>query len=165
MRVQNAHLVFIDVVKVTILPEVEGVIYYITLKASNFGVEQLYEAKVWVKDSTDYIELLDFHHVVDVLKDVETDKEKAHSNLVYFAKFAVKEYNREKNVDLVFVKVVDGRTEPVLDGKLYYITLEASNLGVVRSCEAIVWVKSSNIWPWLELVDFKPLLFSTPADK
>ncbi|KAJ0980870.1 hypothetical protein J5N97_009125 [Dioscorea zingiberensis] len=145
--------------------EVEGVLYYITLIASNIGVEQLYEAKVWVKESTGYIELQDIQHVVDIT-DVETNKEKAHSKLVYIAKFAVKEYNNKKNADLVFVKVmdIDGRSEPVLDGKFYYITFEASSFGVVRSYEAMVWAKaSSGSWPWLELVDFKTLILSTPA--
>ncbi|KAJ0961940.1 hypothetical protein J5N97_029768 [Dioscorea zingiberensis] len=154
-----------DVVKVTIqYSAVEGVLYCITLKASNLGVEQLYEAKVWVKESTGYIDLQDFHHVVDI-KDVETicNKEKSGSNiLVYYAKFAVKEYNRtNKHADVVFVKVVDARSsiKPVLDGKLYYITLEVSNFGLVQFYDALVWAKASNTWPWLELLDFKPIRF------
>ncbi|KAM0948743.1 putative Cystatin domain-containing protein [Dioscorea sansibarensis] len=61
---QDAHLEFESVVKSKIEPLVEGVIYYITLEASNVGLKQLYQAKVWVKESTNYKELLSFEHVV-----------------------------------------------------------------------------------------------------
>ena len=61
---QNAHLVFIKIDKVKIEPVTEGTIYVITLEVSNLGTKQLYEAKVWVKLSTGYKELLDFNHVV-----------------------------------------------------------------------------------------------------
>ncbi|KAM0948737.1 putative Cystatin domain-containing protein [Dioscorea sansibarensis] len=61
---ENAHLAFIKIVKVTIEPVTEGTIYVITLEVSNLGIKQLYEAKVWVKLSTGYKELLDFNHVV-----------------------------------------------------------------------------------------------------
>ena len=59
----------------------------------------------------------------------------------------------------VFVKVVSARTEQVLDGNLYYITLEARNGELILAYEAIVWAKASNTWPGLELVDFKTLLY------
>ena len=55
---------FIKVKSTTIDPVTEGVIYLITLEATNLGMKQLYEAKVWVKSSASYKELLDFKHVV-----------------------------------------------------------------------------------------------------
>ena len=90
---QNAHLEFIKVVKVAIDPQVEGVLYYITLEASNFGVPQLWMAKVWVKASAEYIELQSFYHVVE--SKVKEIKEHASSFIEYIAKFAVQEYDRE----------------------------------------------------------------------
>ncbi|KAH7679001.1 Cystatin/monellin domain-containing protein [Dioscorea alata] len=98
---QNAHLEFVKVVKATIDPVVEGVLYYITLEASNLGVPQLWMGKVWVKASTDYIELQDFYHVVE--NKVMEIKENASSFIDYIAKFAVEEYDRETVVFFLFV--------------------------------------------------------------
>lgn len=100
-HIQNAHLEFVKVVKATIDPVVEGVLYYITLEASNLGVPQLWMPKVWVKPSTDYIELQDFYHVVE--SKVIKIKENASSFIDYIAKFAVEEYDRETVVFLLFV--------------------------------------------------------------
>ena len=80
-------------VKATIDPQVEGVLYYITLEAGNFGVPQLWMAKVWVKASAEYIELQSFYHVVE--SKVKEIKEHASSFIEYIAKFAVQEYDRE----------------------------------------------------------------------
>ncbi|XP_039119866.1 multicystatin-like [Dioscorea cayenensis subsp. rotundata] len=136
---ENAHLTFSKVVKATIDPVVEGVLYYITLEASNLGVLQLWQAKVWVKESTGYIELKDFHHVVE-LKAVNIN-DSTDPIVVEFAKFAVREYNRQKSANLEFVQVLKARTEQVLDGNLYYITLEARNGELILTYEAIVWAK------------------------
>ncbi|KAH7679000.1 Cystatin protein, partial [Dioscorea alata] len=136
---ENAHLEFVKVVKATIDPVVEGVLYYITLEASNLGVPQLWMAKVWVKASTDYIELQDFYHVVE--NKVMEIKENASSFIDYIANFAVEEYDRETNSDLVFVGVMSVNIKPVFTGKLYYITLEASKLGIIQSYDALVWAK------------------------
>ncbi|KAM0939004.1 putative Cystatin domain-containing protein [Dioscorea sansibarensis] len=158
-RKENAHLKFIKVKKATIEQLVEGVIYYITLEASNLDVQQLWQAKVWVKESTGYIELQDFHHVVE-LKAVNIN-DSTDPYVVDFAEFAVREYNKQKTANLVFVKVVSARTEQVLDGTLYYITLEARNGELILAYEATVWAKASNTWPWLELVDFKMLFLKS----
>ena len=80
-------------VKATIDPQVEGVLYYITLEASNFGVPQLWMAKVWVKASAEYIELQSFYHVVE--SKVKEIKENVSPFIEYISKLAVQEYNRK----------------------------------------------------------------------
>ncbi|PON74097.1 Cystatin [Parasponia andersonii] len=71
------------------------------------------------------------------------------------ARFAVEEYNKKENGLLEFVKVVNAK-EQVVSGTLYYITLEAVDVGDINKTkvyEAKVLVK-----PWIgfkELQEFK----------
>ncbi|KAM0948742.1 putative cystatin [Dioscorea sansibarensis] len=84
---QSAHLEFKKVVKVTKEAVVEGAIYDIALKAGNlYGVEQVYEAKVWVKNLTFYKELLEFNIAVEINEDPDY--------IIDLAKFAVQVYNQ-----------------------------------------------------------------------
>ncbi|KAJ0609815.1 putative Cystatin domain-containing protein [Helianthus annuus] len=76
------------------------------------------------------------------------------------ARFAVDEHNKKQNALLEFGKVVNTK-EQVVAGKMYYITLEATDGGVKKTYEAKVWVK-----PWenfKELQEFKPLDAATSA--
>ncbi|KAJ0775585.1 putative Cystatin domain-containing protein [Helianthus annuus] len=64
------------------------------------------------------------------------------------------------NALLEFGKVVNTK-EQVVAGKMYYITLEATDGGVKKTYEAKVWVK-----PWenfKELQEFKPVDAATSA--
>ncbi|GJX44056.1 cysteine proteinase inhibitor A-like protein [Tanacetum coccineum] len=66
------------------------------------------------------------------------------------AKFAVEEHNKKENATLEFVKVVSAK-EQVVQGKMYYITIETND---GKTYEAKVWIK-----PWenfQELQEFKP---------
>ncbi|KAM0948738.1 putative Cystatin domain-containing protein [Dioscorea sansibarensis] len=148
---ENAHLEFIKVVKATIDPQVEGVLYYITLEASNFGVPQLWMAKVWVKASAEYIELQSFYHVVE--SKVKEIKENVSPVIEYMSKFAVQEYNRKTYSDLVFVRVLSVQHPGFA---LYFITLEATKSGIAQSYDARVWVDITSDPVRLKLLDFKP---------
>ncbi|KAL4567538.1 hypothetical protein LXL04_023125 [Taraxacum kok-saghyz] len=64
------------------------------------------------------------------------------------AKFAVDEHNKKQNALLEFGKVVNAK-EQVVQGKMYYITIEVKEGGENKTYEAKVWVK-----PW---EDFKEL--------
>ncbi|CAI9277629.1 unnamed protein product [Lactuca saligna] len=71
------------------------------------------------------------------------------------ARFAVDEHNKKQNALLEFVKVVSTK-EQVVQGKMYYITLEAKDGDENKTYEAKVWVK-----PW---EDFKELQELKPVD-
>ncbi|KAK9068136.1 hypothetical protein SSX86_012247 [Deinandra increscens subsp. villosa] len=65
-----------------------------------------------------------------------------------FAKFAIDEHNKKENATLEFVKVIETKQQ-VVQGTMYYITLEVNEGGEKKTYEAKVWVK-----PW---EDFKEL--------
>ncbi|KAK9059073.1 hypothetical protein SSX86_021692 [Deinandra increscens subsp. villosa] len=72
------------------------------------------------------------------------------------AQFAVDEHNKKQNALLQFEKVVNTKQQ-VVQGTMYYITLEANDGGGQnkKTYEAKVWVK-----PWQnfkELQEFKPV--------
>ncbi|KAI3756689.1 hypothetical protein L1987_56511 [Smallanthus sonchifolius] len=76
------------------------------------------------------------------------------------ARFAVDQHNKKQNALLEFGKVVNTK-EQVVQGKMYYITLEAKDGGEKKTYEAKVWVK-----PWenfKELQEFKPVDAATSA--
>ncbi|OAY43354.1 cysteine proteinase inhibitor A [Manihot esculenta] len=80
------------------------------------------------------------------------------------ARFAVQEHNKKQNALLEFVRVLKVK-EQVVAGKLYYLTLEAIDVGHKKWYEAKVWVK-----PWTnfkQLEEFKHAesdLSFTPSD-
>lgn len=85
---EDAHLEFMKVEDESAKPEGAGVTYGITLEVKNDNLEQLYQAKVWVKETTGYKDLLEFnlvedHHNIDDI-------------IIYLAKFAVQEHNQQQ---------------------------------------------------------------------
>ncbi|XP_052175641.1 cysteine proteinase inhibitor 12-like isoform X1 [Diospyros lotus] len=67
-------------------------------------------------------------------------------------RFAVQEYNKKQNALLEFGRVVKAK-EQVVAGKIYHLTLEATDAGKRKIYEAKVWVK-----PWInfkQLQEFK----------
>ncbi|XP_071686032.1 cysteine proteinase inhibitor A-like [Rutidosis leptorrhynchoides] len=73
---------------------------------------------------------------------------KTSADIEPFARFAIEEHNKKENRALEFVKVVSTK-EQVVQGKMYYITIEVNEGGETKTYEAKVWVK-----PW---EDFKQL--------
>ncbi|XP_071732467.1 cysteine proteinase inhibitor A-like [Rutidosis leptorrhynchoides] len=73
---------------------------------------------------------------------------KTSADIEPFARFAIDEHNKKANTALEFVKVVSTK-EQVVQGNMYYITLEVNEGGETKTYEAKVWVK-----PW---EDFKEL--------
>ncbi|KAL8196073.1 hypothetical protein R6Q57_025073 [Mikania cordata] len=76
------------------------------------------------------------------------------------ARFAVDEHNKKQNALLDFGKVINTKQQ-VVQGIMYYITLEASDGGEKKAYEAKIWVK-----PWenfKELQTFKPVDAATSA--
>ncbi|XP_057972504.1 cysteine proteinase inhibitor A [Malania oleifera] len=74
------------------------------------------------------------------------------AEIVGVARFAVEEYNKEKNTLLEFRRVLKAK-EQVVAGKIYHLTLEAVDTGKRKIYEAKVWIK-----PWMnfkELQEFK----------
>ncbi|KAJ0980871.1 hypothetical protein J5N97_009126 [Dioscorea zingiberensis] len=73
----------------------------------------------------------------------------------YLAEYAVQVHNQQQNAHLSFIKVVKVTIEPVVGADvLYYITLEACNLGVQQLIyEAQVCVKGST--GYIELKNFQ----------
>ncbi|KAL3637103.1 hypothetical protein CASFOL_019402 [Castilleja foliolosa] len=75
------------------------------------------------------------------------------------ARFAVQEHNKKQNTVLKFKSVVKAK-EQVVEGKMYYLTLEVDG-GTNKIYEAKVWVK-----PWLnftQLEEFKPAHENNPS--
>ncbi|KAG1338358.1 Cysteine proteinase inhibitor [Cocos nucifera] len=70
----NTLLEFVRVVKVK-EQVVSGMIYYITIEASDGGKKKLYEAKVWVKPWMKFKELQEFVPLGDCSSENETPKE------------------------------------------------------------------------------------------
>ncbi|KAI3504041.1 hypothetical protein L2E82_45117 [Cichorium intybus] len=70
------------------------------------------------------------------------------------ARFAVDEHNKKQNATLEFVKVLKAK-EQVVQGMMYYITLEAKDGGENKTYEAKVWSKPWENFKGLE--EFKPV--------
>ncbi|KAI3682306.1 hypothetical protein L1987_82201 [Smallanthus sonchifolius] len=73
-------------------------------------------------------------------------------DLESLARFAVEQHNKKENSLLKFARLVKSK-EQVVQGMLYYLTLEANDAGKTKLYEAKVWVK-----PWInfkELQEFK----------
>ncbi|KAD6453325.1 hypothetical protein R6Q59_015167 [Mikania micrantha] len=68
-----------------------------------------------------------------------------------FAKFAVEEHNKKENAKLEYVKVIETKQQ-VVQGVMYYITLEANDGGDKKTYEAKVWVK-----PWENFKELQEL--------
>ncbi|XP_076934929.1 cysteine proteinase inhibitor A-like [Bidens hawaiensis] len=58
------------------------------------------------------------------------------------ARFAIDEHNKKESASLEFGKVIEAKQQ-VVQGTMYYITLEATDGGDKKTYEAKVWVK-----PW-----------------
>ncbi|KAK9059074.1 hypothetical protein SSX86_021693 [Deinandra increscens subsp. villosa] len=88
----------------------------------------------------------------EIIKAVENSLE-----IVNLARFAVDEYNKKlQNGQLQFVKVVKAK-EQIVEGVIYYITLEANDGGEKKIYEAKIWDKPWQNFKQLEefkLVDF-----------
>ncbi|XP_076905600.1 cysteine proteinase inhibitor A-like [Bidens hawaiensis] len=58
------------------------------------------------------------------------------------ARFTIDEHNKKESVSLEYGKVIEAKQQ-VVQGTMYYITLEATDGGDKKTYEAKVWVK-----PW-----------------
>ncbi|CAI9264660.1 unnamed protein product [Lactuca saligna] len=69
------------------------------------------------------------------------------------ARFAVEEHNKKENSLLKFSRLIKAK-EQVVAGKMYYLTLEATDaVGKIKAYETKVWVK-----PWInfkQMQEFK----------
>ncbi|KAF7819163.1 cysteine proteinase inhibitor [Senna tora] len=65
------------------------------------------------------------------------------------ARFAIQEHNNQQNTLLEFARVLKAK-EQVVAGKLYHLTMEASDAGKKKIYEAKVWVK-----PWMNLMQLE----------
>ncbi|KAJ6426032.1 hypothetical protein OIU84_026586 [Salix udensis] len=77
------------------------------------------------------------------------------------ARFAVQEHNKKENAILEFVRVLKAK-EQVVAGKLYHLTVEATDAGNNKMYEVKVWVK-----PWMnfkQLQEFKHVEGGTSTD-
>ncbi|QCE01552.1 cathepsin F [Vigna unguiculata] len=151
---QNAVLEFVRVISAK-KQDVSGVLYYITLEAKDGETKNVYETKVWVREWLNSKEVLEFKLVSTDTKgggvsDVPSDT----AHIENLARFAVDQYNKNQNANLEFVRVIDAK-EQVVEGFMYYITLEAKDGESTNVYEAKVWERS-----WInstELLDFKPV--------
>ncbi|XP_014504953.1 multicystatin-like isoform X2 [Vigna radiata var. radiata] len=151
----NAALVFVTVISAK-TQVVSGVLYYITLMVKNGETKIVYETKVWVREWLKSKEVLEFKVVDDSIgegidggvNDVPADT----PHIQNLGRFAVDQYNKDENANLEFVKVIDAKLQ-VVEGFLYYLTLEAKNGKSKNVYEAKVWERS-----WInstQLLEFK----------
>ncbi|XP_055829697.1 multicystatin-like [Solanum dulcamara] len=154
----NSALEFVNVLGVK-EQIVDGIMYYITLEATDGGKKKKYEAKIWVKKWEDFKKVVEFNLVGDDgpkpggIIDVSCENNLEFQDL---ARFAVDDYNhKHPNSVLEFVNVL-GVKEQIVDGIMYYITLEATDGGKKKKYEAKIWVKE---WEkFKEVQQFKQLL-------
>ncbi|XP_019434615.1 PREDICTED: cysteine proteinase inhibitor-like [Lupinus angustifolius] len=69
------------------------------------------------------------------------------------ALFAVQEHNKNQNTVVEFVKVISAK-EQVVEGVLYYITLEAKDCESNKIYETKIWDR-----PWLKLKEVQEFKF------
>nr|AAQ14319.1 protease inhibitor [Vigna unguiculata] len=154
---QNGVLEFVRVISAK-QQVVSGILYYITLEAKDGETKKVYKTKVWVREWLNPKEVQEFNLVTDSaigtkdggVGDVPSDT----LHIENLARFAVDQYNKNENANLEFVRVIDAK-EQVVEGFIYYITLEAKDGESKNVYEAKVWERS-----WLnsiELLEFKPV--------
>ncbi|CAJ1971226.1 unnamed protein product [Sphenostylis stenocarpa] len=107
---------------------VKGINYFITLEARRGGLLFVYETKVWVFSNIK--EVLEFNPVVDSTTNTETgqifDVPPDSIEIENVARFAVDQYNKDENANLVFVRAIHAKKQ-VVQGFNYFITLEAKD--------------------------------------
>ncbi|NP_001242786.1 uncharacterized protein LOC100810979 [Glycine max] len=136
---ENSVLEFVRVISAQ-QQVVSGVNYYITLEAKDGEIKNEYKAKVWERESQ---ELLEFMPTLGAGGEID-----------HPARFAVEEQNKRENANLEFVGVIRAKQQ-VVEGFIYYITLEAKDGETKNVYETKVWVRS-----WLnskEVLEFKPI--------
>ncbi|QCE04283.1 cathepsin F [Vigna unguiculata] len=154
---QNGVLEFVRVISAK-QQVVSGILYYITLEAKDGETKKVYKTKVWVREWLNPKEVQEFNLVTDSaietkdggVGDVPSDT----LHIENLARFAVDQYNKNENANLEFVRVIDAK-EQVVEGFIYYITLEAKDGESKNVYEVKVWERS-----WLnsiELLEFKPV--------
>ncbi|WMV35653.1 hypothetical protein MTR67_029038 [Solanum verrucosum] len=155
---QNAHLKFVEILNVK-EQLVSGMMYYITLAATDVGNKKEYEAKIWVKEWEDFKKVIDFKLVGD-----DSAKPGGIINIPFpnspkfqdLACFVVQYYNKKEKAQLEFVEVLNVK-EQVVAGMIYYITLAATDdAGKKKIYEAKIWVKE---WEdFKKVIEFKLLI-------
>ncbi|KAG5602690.1 hypothetical protein H5410_034060 [Solanum commersonii] len=139
---ENAHLEYVENLNVK-EQLVAGMIYYITLVATDAGKKKIYEAKIWVKEWEDFKKVVEFKLVGD-------DSAKPGGIIIVpfpnslefqdLARFAVQDFNKKENGHLEFVEVLNLK-EQVVAGIMYYITLAATDAGKKEIYETKILVK------------------------
>ncbi|KAG5602691.1 hypothetical protein H5410_034061 [Solanum commersonii] len=134
---------------------VDGMMYYITLAATDAGKKKIYEAKIWVKEWEDFKKVVEFKQVIDDnaksggIMSVPFPNNPEFQDL---ARFAIQDYNKKENAHLEFVENLNVK-EQVVTGMIHYITLAAINVGKKKIYEAKIWVKE---WEdFKKVVEFK----------
>ncbi|KAL3335828.1 hypothetical protein AABB24_031850 [Solanum stoloniferum] len=157
---EKAHLEFVEVLNVK-EQVVAGMMYYITLAATDAGKKKIYEAKIWVKEWEDFKKVVEFKLVGD-------DSAKPGGIIIVpfpnspefqdLARFAVQDYNKKENAHLEFVEVLNVK-EQVVAGMMYYITLVVTDAGYKKIYETKIWVKE---WEnFKEVQEFKQIVYAT----
>ncbi|KAK4719724.1 hypothetical protein R3W88_018062 [Solanum pinnatisectum] len=157
---EKAHLEFVEVLNVK-EQVVAGMMYYITLAATDAGKKKIYEAKIWVKEWEDFKKVVEFKLVGD-------DSAKTGGIIIIpfpisfefqdLARFAVQDYNKKENAHLEFVEVLNVK-EQVVAGMMYYITLVATDAGYKKIYKTKIWVKE---WEnFKEVQEFKQIVYAT----
>ncbi|KAH0664371.1 hypothetical protein KY284_029302 [Solanum tuberosum] len=157
---EKAHLEFVEVLNVK-EQVVAGMMYYITLAATDAGKKKIYEAKIWVKEWEDFKKVVEF-------KLVDDDSAKPGGIIIVpfpisskfqdLAHFAVQDYNKKENAHLEFVEVLNVK-EQVVAGMMYYITLVATDDGYKKIYQTKIWVKE---WEnFKEVQEFKQIVYAT----
>ncbi|KAL0390743.1 UNVERIFIED_CONTAM: Multicystatin [Sesamum calycinum] len=146
---ENTHLEFKKVYSAKV-QVVNGSSYYLTLEAANEGENNFYDAKVYKSWDNNDKGLTEFKsrearpgaiHPIDITPKVND-----------LARFAFEEHNKKENTLLVFKRVWSAM-EQVVEGFMYYLTLEAADGGKNYVYEATVLEKAGkNV---KELLEFK----------
>ncbi|KAK6787925.1 hypothetical protein RDI58_016450 [Solanum bulbocastanum] len=157
---EKAHLEFVEVLNVK-EQVVAGMMYYITLAATDAGKKKIYEAKIWVKEWEDFKTVVEFKLVGDDSAEpggIIIIPFPISSKFLDLARFAVQDYNKKENAHLEFVEVLNVK-EQVVAGMVYYITLVATDAGVKKIYKTKIWVKE---WEnFKEVQEFKQIVYAT----
>ncbi|WMV35655.1 hypothetical protein MTR67_029040 [Solanum verrucosum] len=157
---EKAHLEFVEVLNVK-EQVVAGMMYYITLAATDAGKKKIYEAKIWVKEWEDFKKVVEFKLVGDDIAKLGGITDVPFPNNPEFrdlARFAVQDYNKKENAHLEFVEVLNVK-EQVVAGMMYYITLVATDDGYKKIYKTKIWVKE---WEnFKEVQEFKQIVYAT----
>ncbi|KAL3366983.1 hypothetical protein AABB24_011614, partial [Solanum stoloniferum] len=152
---EKAHLEFVEVLNVK-EQVVAGMMYYITLAATDAGKKKIYEAKIWVKEWEDFQKVVEFKLVGDDIAKLGGITDVPFPNNPEFrdlARFAVQDYNKKEKAHLEFVEILNVK-EQVVAGMMYYITLVVTDdAGKTKIYEAKIWVKE---WEnFKKVIEFK----------